>query len=59
MTENGTLSTNGRFYEKPHNRPEDEGAARYPEGNPRPNTTLYQAHPPTAKEIAAIAFQKC
>ncbi len=43
VTENGTLSTNGRFYEKPHDRPEGEGAARYPEGNPRPNTTLYQA----------------
>ncbi len=42
VTENGTLSTNGRFYEKPRDRPEGEGAARYPEGNSRPNTTLYQ-----------------
>ncbi len=45
VTENGTLSTKGRFYEKPRNRPEGEGAARYPEGNPRPNTTLYQTDP--------------
>ncbi len=43
VTENGTLSTNGRFYVKPRNRPEGERAARYPEGNPRPNTTLYQS----------------
>ncbi len=44
VTENGTLSTNGRFYEKPRDRPEGEGAVRYLEGNPRPNTTLYQSH---------------
>ncbi len=44
VTENGTLSTNGRFYEKPRNRPEGEGAARYPEGNPRPNTQSSTPH---------------
>ncbi len=42
VTENGTLSTKGRFYVRPRNRPEGEGAARYPEGNPRSNTTLHQ-----------------
>ena len=42
MMENGALPTNGGLYVRPSNRPEGEGAARYPEGNPQTNTILQQ-----------------
>ncbi len=43
MMENKALPTNGGIYVRPSNRPEGEGAALYPEGNPRTNTILQQA----------------
>ncbi len=52
VTEIGTPSTNGRFYKKPRDRPEGEGATHYPEGNPRSNSIL---HPPDNNYIKWVA----
>ncbi len=41
--DNRALPTNGGLYVRPSHRPEGEGAARYPDGNPRINTTLQQS----------------
>ena len=41
--DNGVLPTNGGLFTRLSSKPEGEGAARYPEGNPRKRTTIPQS----------------